>query len=375
MPLTRLSVTLIVTDCGDFETESDPDFDEESEQERDLDWKFDSEDAPKKQTDEQSEKKTEKDPENFGSKEKANPDGRVTKVLNIPAEFVEMKAGSFGRQKSVSLTRLRDPEGHIMNSNHKYGDVKYWQCMTHFTSGCRVSAKTVGSTLEWISGAHHHVEKVRQNPRDNSERRMLNIPANLVPIKSKNSQPACPRLKDPEGFQLRIQKSVGDVKYWICPKQHHGCKVKAKTSGFNLEWISGQHHHEVKIHGNTRRIRDMHLAKKQATPGSNTQVWNVEATFVKGKIGGTLLKDPFGFLMNAGKKNRSQGSQLTGGRIYWRCKTHGRDGCKASAITQGMTLEQTSGKHCHENAPKIHGNTKCSDESEFIVHDDTPENV
>ena len=117
------------------------------------------------------------------------------------------------------------------------------------------------------------------------------------------------------------------------------------------------------------------LAKKQATPGSNTQVWNVEATFVKGKIGGTLLKDPFGYLMIVEKKNRSLGSQLAGGRIYWRCKTHSRDGCKAKAITQGMTLEQTSGKHCHENVPRIHGNMKCSDESEFIVHDDTPKNA
>ena len=335
MSLTRLSATLLVTDRGDFETDSDPDFggDSDKETENDLNLNFDSDHIPKTQSDE-----TEKDPEKFDSEEKASPEGgRVTRVLNVPAEFVDIKSKNNFSKKTI-FKRLRDPEGYLLNGGKKFDGISYWHC-----TKCRVSAKTVGSTLEWIAGEHHHEETVQKNTKD--EKRVLNIPGNFVPIKPKNSKPVCPRLKDPEGFILAIAKNKGDVKYWSCPQR--GCKVSAKTFGFNLEWISGKHHHAPTIHGNTKVMQDIKLAKKQATPGNNTKVWNIDATFVKGKIGGTLLKDPFGFLLDLGKKSRTQRSLSTGGRIYWRCKTHFNEGCKASAITQGFNLEQTSGKHCH----------------------------
>ena len=267
----------------------------------------------------------------FDSKGKASTyGGRNKRILNIPAEFVDVKSKMSTSKKSF-FKRLKDPEGYLLNSGKKFGVVTYWHCPE-----CRVSAKTVGSTLESITGEHHHIEKGHNYARD--KKRVLNIAANFVPMKPINSQPVTPRLKDPEGFILGINGKSGDVKYWCCP--HRGCKVRARTSGFNLEWISGEHQHEV-------TIRDIKLAKKQATPGTNTKVWNIDATFVKGKTGGTLLKDPSGFLLDVGKKSRTEATLTTGGRIYWRCKTHFSEGCQASAVTQGFTLEQTSGDHLH----------------------------
>ena len=143
MSFTRLSATLIVTDRGDFETDSEPDFggDSEKETENDLDLNFDSDHIPKTQSDE-----TEKD--------QASPEGgRVMRVLNVPAEFVDIKSKNNFSKKTV-FTRLRDPEGHLLNGGKKFDGISYWHC-----TKCRVSAKTVGLTLESITGEHHHIEK------------------------------------------------------------------------------------------------------------------------------------------------------------------------------------------------------------------------
>ena len=202
--------------------------------------------------------------------------------------------------------------------------------------------------------------------------RTLNIPADFVVGKPRHGKPGATRIRDPQGYELTKRRSAGDVTYWTCmTHRRYGCKVNAKTNGFLLESISGEHHHVERVHGNTGTWRNSlksALKKELGDPESDVKLWNIEATFLRGRKDGTVLKDPTGHLMNRCRSSQS-GSQ----RVYWRCKTHYRYGCKAKAITQGLILQQTNGKHHH--IQKVHGNSKHLQKNDPIIPATKTENV
>ena len=90
--------------------------------------------------------------------------------------------------------------------------------------------------------------------------------------------------------------------------------------------------------------------KKPSKKAANERVFDIDAEFVASekKNSGNLLCDPDGY---AYVQNRHQG-----GVVYWRCRTHYKQGCKATAVTVGRKLHKIIGEHTNHHILKVHGN-------------------
>ena len=222
------------------------------------------------------------------------------------------------------------------------------------------------SDSEWrIDDVIAEESNLKKHQKEKATARILNEEAVFVPGK----RPHSTRLKF-EGHCLEKngKSPDGQTAYWVCPfrpdkKQAKGCKVSAITRGFILEKVTGEHtNHTKKLKENDGRFRkNKKVAKTSASlqpdtsveKGDNIVVHNIDATFLKGKRGGSILVDPEGYHY---EKNSS--GTPSSGLFYWRCRTHYSYGCRSRAITKGTTLMQTTGTHDHSGKVNIYYNYK-----------------
>ena len=258
-------------------------------------------------------------------------DQRERRSYDVEATFVKEEGLKGNCQSFIMLDpeHLDDPDfGFIKDKNQ--GSNSYWRCRRKWKTGCRISAVTKGSVLKSITGVHLEAShKIKQ-----CNKRLFNVEAKFIKGKEGSTILIDPDHPDDTNFVFgRSGKAHGDVVYWQCRKKP--CKVTAKTNGFILESISGEHSESSHMSLNASPVR------KQSYTRSKGQSMNAPAKFSRSQGGGIILTDPMGMTYN---RDRQRGEV-----IYWRCRMSRRHGCKAYAHTNSdsvilrITQEHTHG--------------------------------
>ena len=190
--------------------------------------------------------------------------------------------------------------------------------------------------------------------------RVLNVEADFLPGKQRYST----RLKF-EGHILERNQKNGDTTYWACGYRKKGCRVTAVTKGFVLEKVTGEHSNHVK------KLSEKDHRLKKNKKGYSYQDrkcvnYDIEATFLQGKKGGTILKDLDGFTYE-----KNQGGNTSSGLNFWRCLMYKKYGCTCRATTVGMKLNQITGTHDHtKRVPKRVTKLDIGDDRRVRTHKD-----
>ena len=265
--------------------------------------------------------------------EKRDDGKRKTRSYDVQGIFVK-KVG-FKHSIMLDPNHPNDPDFGFVKDKTQ-GNTRYWRCCRRWKTGCKISAVTQDSMLKTITGVHSETShEIKQ-----SNKRLLNVEAVFTKGKEGSTILLDPDHPDDPSFMFVRSgsgKARGEVVYWQCRKKP--CKVTAKTRGFILESIYGEH--SDKSH--------MSLQSTQKRSPKNPKVrepqWsmNTPAKFSRSLAGGLILTDPNGMTYHKDKVVKNNYGEL----VYWRCRMS-RYGCRAWAHTNSESvIVRITQEHTH----------------------------